>query len=105
VIPSQAVQSGQQGTYVFVVKADQTVEVRPVAPGAPDGRDVVIATGLAAGERVVTDGQLRLVPGARVDVKAAAPAPTPTSAPAPAPAPGLAPAGAPSAPKGGKAGA
>jgi membrane fusion protein, multidrug efflux system len=99
VIPSQAVQSGQQGTYVFVVKPDQTVEVRPVAPGAPDGRDVVIASGLAAGERVVTDGQLRLVPGARVDVKAAAPAAAPGAVP------GTAPAAAPSAPKGGKGGA
>jgi multidrug efflux system membrane fusion protein len=72
VIPSQAVQSGQKGQYVFVVKADQTVEARPVVPGAPDGRDVVITSGLAPGERVVTDGQLRLVPGARVDVKPAA---------------------------------
>ena len=75
VIPSQAVQSGQKGQYVFVVKADQTVEVRPVVPGAAAGRDVVIASGLKAGERVVTDGQLRLVPGARVDVKQAAPTP------------------------------
>ena len=74
VVPSQAVQSGQKGQYVFVVKADQTVEVRPVVPGAADGRDVVITSGLKAGERVVTDGQLRLVPGARVDVKPAAPA-------------------------------
>jgi multidrug efflux system membrane fusion protein len=72
VVPSQAVQSGQKGPYVFVVKPDQTVEARPVVPGTPDGRDVVIASGLAAGERVVTDGQLRLVPGARVDVKPAA---------------------------------
>jgi multidrug efflux system membrane fusion protein len=69
VVPSQAVQSGQTGQYVFVVKADNTVEARPVVPGAPDGHDVVIASGLRAGERVVTDGQLRLVPGARVDVK------------------------------------
>jgi multidrug efflux system membrane fusion protein len=69
VVPSQAVQSGQKGQYVFVVKPDQTVEARPVVPGVPDGRDVVITSGLAAGERVVTDGQLRLVPGARVDVK------------------------------------
>jgi multidrug efflux system membrane fusion protein len=69
VVPSQAVQSGQRGQYVFVVKADQTVEARPVVPGVADGRDVVIASGLQAGERVVTDGQLRLVPGARVDVK------------------------------------
>jgi len=79
VVPSQAVQSGQKGQYVFVVKADQTVEARPVVPGAADGRDVVITSGLQAGERVVTDGQLRLVPGARVDVKAATP-----SGPAPA---------------------
>ena len=79
VVPSQAVQSGQKGQYVFVVKADNTVEVRPVVPGAPDGRDVVITSGLQAGERVVTDGQLRLVPGARVDVKSATP-----SGPAPA---------------------
>jgi membrane fusion protein, multidrug efflux system len=72
VVPAQAVQSGQKGQYVFVVKADQTVEARPVVPGPADGRDVVIASGIAAGERVVTDGQLRLVPGARVDVKAPA---------------------------------
>jgi multidrug efflux system membrane fusion protein len=70
VIPSQAIQSGQQGPYVFVVKPDLTVEARPVTPGLIDGRDTVITKGLAAGERVVTDGQLRLVPGARVDVKA-----------------------------------
>jgi hypothetical protein len=72
VVP-QAVQSGQKGQYVFV-SADQTVELRPVVPGATDGRDLVIANGLKAGELVVTDGQLRLVPGARVDVKPAAPA-------------------------------
>ena len=71
VVPSQAVQSGQKGQYVFVVKADQTVEARTVEVGPPDGRDVVITRGLAAGERVVTDGQLRLVPGTRVDVKPA----------------------------------
>ena len=72
VVPSQAVQSGQKGQYVFVVKPDQTVEARPVVPGAADGRDVVITSGLAAGERVVVDGQLRLAPGARVEVKPAA---------------------------------
>ncbi|MGH7413179.1 MAG: efflux RND transporter periplasmic adaptor subunit [Candidatus Rokuibacteriota bacterium] len=72
VVPSQAVQSGQKGQYVYVVKADQTVEARPVVPGAPHGGDVVITSGLKPGERVVTDGQLRLVPGARVDVKPAA---------------------------------
>ena len=71
VVPSQAVQSGQKGQFLYVVNSDQTVEARPVVPGAADGRDVVITSGLRAGERVVTDGQLRLVPGARVDVKAA----------------------------------
>ncbi|HKC09339.1 MAG TPA: efflux RND transporter periplasmic adaptor subunit [Methylomirabilota bacterium] len=71
-VPSQAVQTGQKGQYVFVVKADQTVEARPVVSGAPDGRDVVITSGLTAGERVVVDGQLRLMPGARVEVKPAA---------------------------------
>jgi multidrug efflux system membrane fusion protein len=48
------------------------VEARPVVSGAPDGRDVVITSGLTAGERVVVDGQLRLMPGARVEVKPAA---------------------------------
>jgi len=76
VVPSQAVQSGQKGQYLYVVKADQTVEARPVVAGAGDGRDVVITSGLAAGERVVIDGQLRLVPGTRVDVKPAAAADT-----------------------------
>jgi multidrug efflux system membrane fusion protein len=72
VVPSQAVQSGQKGQFLYVVKADQTVEARPVVPGAADGRDVVITSGVTVGERVVVDGQLRLVPGARVDVKPAA---------------------------------
>ena len=73
VVPAQAVQTGQKGQYVFVVKADNTVEARPVVPGPPSGRDLVVSQGLEAGERVVTDGQLRLTPGARVDAKAAPP--------------------------------
>ena len=61
---------------MFVVKRDLTVENRPVAVAFADGPMTVIATGLAPGERVVTDGQLRLVPGARVEIKTdAAPAP------------------------------
>jgi multidrug efflux system membrane fusion protein len=79
VIPSQAIQPGQQGPYVFVVKPDLTVESRPVVVAFADGADSVIAKGLAAGERVVTDGQLRLVPGARVEIKAPRP-PAPGSA-------------------------
>jgi multidrug efflux system membrane fusion protein len=75
VVPSQAIQPGQQGSYVFVVKTDLTVENRPVAVAFADGPNTVIAKGLAAGERVVTDGQLRLVPGTRVEIKSeAAPA-------------------------------
>ena len=68
VAPASAIQNGQQGTYAYVVKADQTVESRPVtvARNAPEG--AVIAKGLAPGETVVTDGQLRLSPGAKVEV-------------------------------------
>jgi multidrug efflux system membrane fusion protein len=68
VIPSAAVQSSQQGTFVYVVKADQTVEVRPVVVGWIEGRESVIQSGVRADETVVTDGQLRLTPGARVSV-------------------------------------
>ncbi len=66
VIPSQAVQTGQQGQSVFVVKEDMTVESRPVTIGTRVGNDQVIDKGLKAGERVVTDGQLRLTDGTRV---------------------------------------
>ena len=68
VAPTSAIQNGQQGTYAYVVKADQTVESRPVtvARNAPEG--AVIAKGLAPGETVVTDGQLRLSPGAKIEV-------------------------------------
>jgi multidrug efflux system membrane fusion protein len=69
VVPSQAVQTGQDGPYVYVVKDDLTVEPRPVKPGPSAEGVVVIAKGLAAGERVVTDGQLRLFPGAKVELK------------------------------------
>ncbi len=69
VVASQAVQSGQKGDYVYVVKEDQTVEVRPVVVGISQGDDTVITTGLKPGETVVLDGQLRLIPGAKVTVK------------------------------------
>lgn len=69
VAPTPAVQTGQQGQYVFVVKPDLTVEARPVVAGQPVGGETVIEKGVQAGERVVTDGQLRLVPGARVEIK------------------------------------
>jgi membrane fusion protein, multidrug efflux system len=69
VAPASAVQTSQQGQYVFVVKDDQTVELRPVKVDRMDETDAVIAQGLGAGETVVTDGQLRLVPGASIVVK------------------------------------
>jgi membrane fusion protein, multidrug efflux system len=68
-VPSQAVQTSQEGQIVFVVKPDLTVEVRPVELGRPLNGDVIITKGLKPGERVVTDGQLRLVPGAKVEIK------------------------------------
>jgi multidrug efflux system membrane fusion protein len=69
VVPAQAVQRGQTNEFVFLVKPDQTVEMRPVKPGLSRDGETVIEHGLAAGDMVVTDGQLRLVPGAKVSVK------------------------------------
>jgi multidrug efflux system membrane fusion protein len=69
VVPSQAVQVGQNGQYVYVVKADQTVELRPVKTGIAFDGEMVVETGLKAGETVVTDGQLRLAPNVKVSVK------------------------------------
>jgi multidrug efflux system membrane fusion protein len=66
VVPSQAVQTGQDGQYVFVVKDDSTVEQRTITQGQRVGDDVVVEKGLRPGETVVTEGQLRLEPGARV---------------------------------------
>jgi multidrug efflux system membrane fusion protein len=68
-VSSQAVQTSQEGQIVFVVKPDLTVEIRPVEVGRPINGDVIITKGLKPGERVVTDGQLRLVPGAKVEIK------------------------------------
>jgi multidrug efflux system membrane fusion protein len=68
-VPSQAIQTSQEGQIVFVVKPDLTVEIRPVEVGRPIDGDVIITKGLTPGERVVTEGQLRLVPGATVQIK------------------------------------
>jgi multidrug efflux system membrane fusion protein len=68
-VPTEAVQPGQQGPFVFVVKADHTVESRPVTVGRRLERETVVDKGLQAGERVVTEGQLRLAPGAKVEIK------------------------------------
>ena len=66
VVPSQAVQNGQNGQFVFVVKADQTVEQRALKTGETFQGATVIVSGLKLGEIVVTDGQLRLAPGVAV---------------------------------------
>jgi len=68
VTPSAAVQTGQQGQYVFVIKGDLTVESRPVIISRTLNNESVIEKGLQSGEKVVTDGQLRLVPGALVEI-------------------------------------
>ncbi|HEV8073384.1 MAG TPA: efflux RND transporter periplasmic adaptor subunit [Opitutaceae bacterium] len=72
VVPSPAVQNGQNGTQVFVVKPDQTVELRDVKVDRVDGELTVIASGLSEGEMVVTDGQLRLVSGTKVEARSLA---------------------------------
>ena len=69
VVSSQAVQNGQKGSFVFVVKPDLTVEARPVEVARTRGTFSVVARGLREGERVVTDGQLRLAPGTSVEIK------------------------------------
>jgi multidrug efflux system membrane fusion protein len=69
VVPSQAVQTGQRGQFVFVVKPDNTVESRTVTTGPIWNDLTVIEKGIAANDAVVTDGQLRLAPGARITVK------------------------------------
>ena len=71
VVPSEAVQDGQRGQFVFVVKSDQTVESRPVTVARTIGRKAIIAKGVTPGETVVTDGQLRLFPGAKIQPVAA----------------------------------
>jgi multidrug efflux system membrane fusion protein len=89
VIPSQAVSTGQQGPYVYVVQPDSTVAVRPVEIEHTQDELAVVRSGLKPGESVVTDGQLRLSPGARVVIRpstatpngAAAEAPRPDAAP------------------------
>jgi membrane fusion protein, multidrug efflux system len=69
VVSTAAVQAGQQGPFVFVVKPDQTVEMRNVVVTRTAAAETVIASGIEPGETVVTDGQLRLVPGSRISVK------------------------------------
>ena len=69
VVPTAAVQVGQQGQYTYVVKADKSVEYRPVVVERTSGLETVIKSGLKPAETVVTDGHLRLVAGSHVSIK------------------------------------
>ncbi len=69
VVPAAAVQRGPQGTYVFVVKPDSTADMRKVTLGIAVGNFAAITNGITAGERVVTDGQDKLQPGTKVEVR------------------------------------
>ena len=66
VVPPQVMQTGQSGTYAYIVGEDRTVEMRPITPGMRRENELVISRGLSEGETVVTEGQLRLAPGSRV---------------------------------------
>lgn len=68
-VPSQALQTGQKGTFVYVVRPDLTAEMRPVVTGAAYNGLTAIEKGLAVAEQVVIDGQLRVSPGARLEIK------------------------------------
>ena len=68
VVPSAAVQTGQQGQFVYVVKGDKA-ELRPVTAGVDYEGMTVIDKGIAPGEQVVTDGQIRLSPGAKIAIR------------------------------------
>jgi multidrug efflux system membrane fusion protein len=69
VVPNQAIQTGQNGTFVYVVRPNRTVEVRNVTTSLRVDQDMVVDSGLAAGETVVTEGQLRLAPDSRVAIR------------------------------------
>jgi multidrug efflux system membrane fusion protein len=80
VVPATAIFAGQAGDQIFVVRPDQTVEVRPVHTGATDGDNIVVLDAVRAGETVVTDGQIRLVNGTKVTVTPAGESPAAASA-------------------------
>jgi multidrug efflux system membrane fusion protein len=80
-VPTVAVQPGQTGSNVFVVKPDQTIDVRPVELACIVGDRAGIVSGLRAGETVVTEGQLSLASGMKVTVRAAKPVPVEKGAP------------------------
>jgi multidrug efflux system membrane fusion protein len=82
VVPAQAVVMGQQGTYVYLVDQSGTARQRPVAVERTSANTAVIASGLTEGDQVVTDGQSRLTPGAKVNIRGLVPPGTGGTAPA-----------------------
>ena len=84
VVPSSAIQSGQTGTYVFVVGADQVAKIVPVTVDRTTDREAIVREGLAGGESVVTDGQSRLGAASKVVVKPSLEAAADAAAKAPA---------------------
>ena len=80
-IPAQAVMTGQAGSFVYVLNGDRSARIQAVAVGRAVDEEVVIDSGLVAQQVVVTDGQMRLVPGAKVDIKGDSSAAAPGGAP------------------------
>lgn len=70
VVPTQALQTGPNGQYVYVVKDDSSVELRPVQVARTEGAETVLSAGLKPGETVVVDGASRIVPGSKVSATA-----------------------------------
>jgi multidrug efflux system membrane fusion protein len=79
-IPNEAAQISQKGPFVYVVKSDNTAELRPVKLGQRQGEDVVVTEGLASNERIVLAGQMLVLPGAKVRVNSNAPGAAPAHA-------------------------
>ena len=86
VVPTSAVQNSQNGSTVYVLLPSQTVELRPVVVARPAGDNTLLAEGVKAGEVVVTDGQLRLLPGLKAEPRQASGAPLPPALSVAAPA-------------------
>jgi multidrug efflux system membrane fusion protein len=74
-VPNEAIQSGQTGPFVYLVRPDMTIETRPVAVDRMIGKETVVGRGLAAGDKVVIDGQLRVTEGTKVQLRTATPPP------------------------------
>jgi multidrug efflux system membrane fusion protein len=68
-VPAQAVQTGQNGKFVAVVEKDMTTRIQPVRAGPSANGQTVIESGLSSGETVITDGYIRVKPGAKVEIK------------------------------------